>query len=469
MLTRLLSTRRVMAIGALLLLAVWPTAGPARAAEPSKPLRLDELLGLPERLSITMDYRLRYEFLEGQFRAGRFGDDETLALRTRVRVTLALTEWLSLGAELQDSRAYLHDDQSTVNTTIVNTAALLRAYLQFDFDDALGGSNLVQLGRITMDVGSRRLVARNRFRNTSNSFDGLDWIWQSPQREHRVRFFWTLPVQRLPFTRDELLVNEVEFDHENFKNQFAGLFYETGLPCGDSIEAYAFGIYETTSQSRPNQQRRLATPGFRVLRKPSPGHFHYQLEVALQAGKSRAATTGSEDLVTFAHFEHLSAGYVFDVPWAPDLALEYDYASGDKNPTDDENGRFSTLFGARRFDFGPTGIYGPFARANINTPGIRLGIAPREKLSAFVAYRAYWLAQKRDAWVPANVQDPTGESGSFIGSQIELRVRYELLPKNVRLEFGYAHLFAGEFIDKAPNSNREGDSNYVYTQIVFNL
>ena len=29
------------------------------------------------------------------------------------------------------------------------------------------------LGRMTMDFGSRRLVARNRFKNVANSFDGI--------------------------------------------------------------------------------------------------------------------------------------------------------------------------------------------------------------------------------------------------------------------------------------------------------
>jgi hypothetical protein len=50
-----------------------------------------------------------------------------------------------------------------------------------------------------------------------------------------------------------------------------------------------------------------------------------------------------------------------------------------------------------------------------------------------------------------------------VGQQIEMRVRWWILPGNLLLEAGYAHLFAGEFIDNAPNSNG-GDSNYVYTQ-----
>jgi hypothetical protein len=62
------------------------------------------------------------------------------------------------------------------------------------------------------------------------------------------------------------------------------------------------------------------------------------------------------------------------------------------------------------------------------------------------------------------VQDPSGNSGSFIGSQIELRLRFQPLPGNLILEAGYAHLFAGGFIKKAPNASHRGDSNYVYSQ-----
>jgi hypothetical protein len=35
------------------------------------------------------------------------------------------------------------------------------------------------------------------------------------------------------------------------------------------------------------------------------------------------------------------------------------------------------------------------------------------------------------------------------------------------LEFGGAHLFAGEFMEDAPNSNGEGDATYAYVETVF--
>ena len=43
-----------------------------------------------------------------------------------------------------------------------------------------------------------------------------------------------------------------------------------------------------------------------------------------------------------------------------------------------------------------------------------------------------------------------------------------MLPDNLLLEFGYAHLFAGSFLDRAPNANR-GDTYYLYTQLIIDL
>ena len=210
-------------------------------------------------------------------------------------------------------------------------------------------------------------------------------------------------------------------------------------------------------------ERRLFTFGFRVLRSPQEGLFDYELETALQFGRGRRSE-GLRDVDGFAHFHHLTLGYTFARAWSPRLTLHYVYASGDKQPADDSWQRFDSLFGGRRFEFAPTSIFGPWSRSNINTPSVRLQLKPGSKWTAFVDYRAVWLASRRDEWVGTGAQDPTGGSGSYVGSQIELRVQWDLLPRNLRLELGYAHLFAGRFIREAPNSNRQGDSNYVYTQ-----
>jgi hypothetical protein len=438
-------------------------AGEAPGSAPRDPWTLEEALGLPERLAISIDQRTRYEYLDNQFRAGRPGSDQILALRTRVQAQLRITNWLSLGGEFQDSRAYLEDANTQVDTGLVNSAELLQAYLKLSFEGIFGGSNEVTLGRMTMDLGSRRLVARNRFRNTSNAFTGLDWIWRG-EKGRELHAFYLLPVQRLPNDDASLRSNTVAFDHESADFQFFGLFFSNDLPWGDVLELYVFGDYEVglydPSEPDTTPNRQIATPGFRLWRTPGRGRFDYEIEMAVQAGQSRAG------LDHLAHFEHLEIGYTFETRWSPRVILHYAYASGDKDPFDGDNGRFDTLFGARRFDYGPSSIYGAFARSNINTPGVRLKLRPGRGWTAFVDYRAVWLAAKRDNWVGTGVQDPTGASGSFVGQQIEFRLRWRPLRRNLMIELGSAHLFAGEFIDRAGNG---GDTNYVYSQIVVNL
>jgi hypothetical protein len=429
---------------------------------------------MPEGISLSVNHRTRYEYLDDEFRIGRSGDTDVVAFRTLVHGRVDLPHGLTVGAELEDSRAEKNSD-TFLNTTIVNSMELLQAYMEYERPETFGGTLKGRGGRITMDVGSRRFVARNRFRNTINGFTGIDLEWKDDGNRNGLvlRGFWTLPVHREPtaLRQARLKDNDIVFDTETTHVNFWGLYAARDFEDVGRGEIYLFGIHESDSNDRPTRNRQLATPGFRLFRKPSKGRFDYTIENAIQFGTSRLSSSntsaaGQKELDHFAHFHHLTLAYTFDVAWSPSVALQYDFASGDRNPNDGDNGRFDTLFGARRFDFGPTGIYGPFARSNVHTPGLRVQVKPHARVSSFVAVRAFWLAADEDFWVPAGVRDPKGNSGSYVGSQVEIRVRVEVIPKNVRLEVGYAHLFAGEFIEDAPTSNDEGDSDYVYTQVV---
>ena len=263
--------------------------------------------------------------------------------------------------------------------------------------------------------------------------------------------------------------NKIQDDEEDFDLQFWGVYAATNLTKVDRGELFLFGLHEKDEPSRLTRKRDLFTPGFRVFRKPASDRLDYTIETAFQVGRSRTTSAGPR-LDHFAHFHHLEVGYTFDVPWSPRLVAEYDFASGDSDPTDGDNNQFGTLFGARRFDFGPAGIYGPFARNNLNTPGVRLQLKPKRSVSTLLGFRSFWLADRSDTWAASSgVRDITGKSGNYLGSQFEVRVRWDVLPGNLRLESGYAHLFTGEFVEDAPNSNRPGDLNYFYLQAAISL
>lgn len=184
----------------------------------------------------------------------------------------------------------------------------------------------------------------------------------------------------------------------------------------------------------------------------------------MQFGELRASTSFSdrEDLDYFAYFERAELDYSFEYSWSPRLVAQFDYASGDDDPDDSDNNRFDTLFGVRRFDFGPLGIYGPFARAYIISPRICLQIESKSDVSMFIARRGYWLASDRDAWTVAKIRDPAGDSGNFLDQQTEARLRWDIYPNNLSWEFGEAYLFKSEFAEDTLNVNSQGDFNLYF-------
>ena len=456
------------------LLAVAAGALPhAAQADPASavPFRLQDALGLPDWLSLSVQSRYRYETLDSQFRAGGSGGDQALVTQTTALLE-AGSKTARLGLEMIDARAMLEDAGTTLDNTVVDSAELLQAYGNFRFANLPGveGTNELKIGRQTLDFGSRRLVARNKFRNTINSFTGADWKFTA-RDGWSTEAFIAAPVSRLPTDKPSLLDNDAVWNEEDFGTLFwLASVRSRALPGGARLEGYVLGLHEGDDVFA-TRNRDLVTPGFRLLREPSAAALDYQVEVALQTGTVRAddKATTLRELDHFAHYETVQLGYTFKAAWSPRLAAMFDYASGDSDPTDGNSGRFDTLFGARRFDYGPTGLWGAFSRANLVSPGTRLTVKPSKNVQAMVGYRAFWLAEERDGWAAAKVSDASGRSGSFIGNELEFSVGWIVLPGNVGLEVGGALLVDGEFPGQAPNGSGEGDSSYLYTQVTLSF
>ena len=150
--------------------------------------------------------------------------------------------------------------------------------------------------------------------------------------------------------------------------------------------------------------------------------------------------------------------YTFAGIWKPRVLAEFDRASGDgTGPT---YGRFDPLFGMRRADLGPVGLYNAIGRSNILSPGIRLELTPSKRIDAFVGYRAMRLADRHDAFSTTGVKDGTGKSGSFAGHQIDARLRQWIVPAKLRVEADATVLVRGSFLRAAPNGPT-GNTRYV--------
>jgi len=82
--------------------------------------------------------------------------------------------------------------------------------------------------------------------------------------------------------------------------------------------------------------------------------------------------------------------------------------------------------------------------------------------------RFHFLASDKDAWTTSGLFDPNGDAGDYIGNLAEVRLRWDATP-NLRLEVGAAQLFAGSFIDDAPNATTQGDTSYAYVSTTLSI
>ncbi len=433
------------------------------------PFRLHDALHAPDWLLLHGSHRTRYEALANQFRQDLDDSDQALALRTRL--TLGATFGpVSIVGEVQDSRAYLTDENSGVSTIVVNALEPLQAYVNLHLDDVfVGGAGLdLRAGRQTMDLGGRRLIAENRFRNTIQNYTGITSHWLTSGGTE-LFVFGVLPVRIEPENNDRagLLDNRIEIDRENFDLAFWGAFLEQALGLGVALEVYFFGLNERDGEDFATRDRQLYTPGLRAARDPSRGQWDVDVESVMQFGSRRASTDPSDTLdhEVLAHFHHASAGYTCDVSWLPRVSAELDYASGDDASTTGRYERFDSLFGPRRAEFGPTDIYGPLGRENILSAGLRVGAKPHPLLDGYVSWRANWLADARDVFARTGVRDESGQSGQFAGNQLELRSRLWLIPDSLRWELGGAAFIQGAFMRDAPNATGNGDPLFLYTDL----
>jgi hypothetical protein len=458
--------RLATAAGALVLAA---SASPALADDNSNPWTLQQAVGDPDDFRISASVRTRYEALGDQFRPGLDQNDDLVTIRTSL-----FAEYdggaIRIGGEVVDSRAYFGDAGSSISTGEVNALEPIQAYVGADLGAAFGKGTSASLdaGRFVLDLGSRRLVARNDFPNSTTAFTGAKLEWHGSARE-RLVLFYTLPQQRLPDDKRGLLDNKVKLDREGGDLVFWGAFLNKPKIAGaTNLDVYFFALDENDRPTHATRDRHIFTPGFRVFRDPAAGKIDYQLEYAYQFGHiGTSSTAGAPRLDVSAHTLHAELGYQFAGAWQPRLSAFYDYGSGDGS-----NGkytRFDGLFGSRTGDWGPGALYGPLGRSNISSPGFRLDAKPSKRLDGFVAYRAAWLANSHDSFASTGVKDAAGASGKFAGHQIWARARYWLIPGMLRWETGGAVLFNAGFLQAAPNANGFGDTVYGYTDLTLTL
>ena len=401
---------------------------------------------LPAWLRIGGQYRSR---LEGPTGIG-FARTKDFYLLDRLRVHVAIqpNDWLRFYGEVQDARiffnhripnAYPYEDSWT----------LWQAYAQVGSSKA--GWVDVLVGRQVLIFGDERVIGPSNWVNGGRTFN----------------------------------VARVDFHPKGYN---VSVFGSSVVP-GDNTDLHnaipgnnLYGVYGTfqniisSSTVEPYILWRLAPAGFSLPETLGRGHlneitiglhwkgtlpaaFDYDTEFDGQTG-----SLGSSSIAAWAGYA--GVGKTFrQIATSPRFFTEGNYASGTKNPAGHEWNTFDQLYPSNHDKYGFTDQVG---RRNLMQFRVGVEEEPTKKWKLKQAFESYWLATSHDNFYASSgaIAVPAHPGASrHIGNELDLVAEYQL-NKGLSFGFGYARLFAGQFLKAATPGH---DYSYPYAYFQYNF
>lgn len=356
--------------------------------------------------------------------------DNFLLQRTRVYGDLHIQDGFRFYAEAHDAVSYWGD--LPPRAIEENRFDALNLFADWRVWDGAQGDLWLRGGRQELLYGSQRLISPLDWANTRRTFDGVKTFWQG--ESWNADMFWTRPV---PFAQH--LGGDTTFDAPDPLQEFYGLWLTH-----KGLENHKFDLYYLRyGNYNP------ASPGGPILFENHTfgGRWEGKHEAwlwELEGGYQFGADRGLDHT---AGFYTIGAGRKLTrLDWNPVVWLYYDWASGDRDPTDDVHTTFNQLFA---FSHKYLAWMDLVARQNIEDWNCLVTLTPRSDLEFLFWYHVFHLQQARDALYDASGAvrrvDPTGASGRDVGSELDMTLRWTFRPRADVL-FGYSHLFPGRFL-----------------------
>ncbi|MBL9114892.1 MAG: alginate export family protein [Verrucomicrobiaceae bacterium] len=446
---------------ALLLVASSPAfagdaASSAKApATPPPPPPANPLSFFDGKLTFDFEEKMRFEARENNFDfnsgVDSLTDDAWLLQRARLGALFKPTPWLSFYAQGQDAREFDSDRPNIIGELGAegdDTFDLLEGWVMLG--QQLDGWSF-KAGRQKLSYGDQRLVGPLEWLNPSRTFDAAKLRYAG--KKYSFDLFTSSVV-----TFEDGVFNQSDFYNDSPRDQmFSGAYLATQfVPFNTTTDFYVFHL----DQNAPTGNQSFFTLG--TLWKGDPkklNGFYYNTEMALQFGE-----VADKDLFAFAG--HWKLGYQFQDAWKTNFGVQYNYGSGDDNPTDGDVGTFQNLFPTNHLFYGFMDTTGWI---NMHNPQINLSIQPTEKIKITLDYHLYWNDTSNDAWYRVNGITKVRENGAgadtFRGSEIDVTVAYKH-SKNLSFLFGYSHYFAGDYLSDTGASD---DADFAYAQVQVNF
>ena len=382
---------------------------------------------MPSWLRLRAEFRERVEGFDG---LGYNATREDLYYLTRLR----------LNASVTPSKNYSFQAQVQAADVAKKTVGPTGPPFNAPFDLRMGFADLAsaqsplafRVGRQELAYGDQRLVGHVSWLNAARTFDGAK------------AFVRTKPLQVELFATSVVRILEDEFDKSGNGNWFTGAYaVAPSLVPRGTVEPYAFWRQDRDLLAETGARGTLSqtTVGVRWVGRMAK-NIEYNTDTILQAGS--LATDSVRAWAGHYQLRSPAAGR-----FAFRGSSEFNYASGDEDPTDGVRGTFDQLYPTPHDKYGLSDQVG---LRNIRHVRAGVELTPFRGWPFVVNYHSWWLTEKRDGLYNAGgtlvARVPGGAANSHVGQEIDIQVTKALMPQ-LQLAAGYAYIAPGAFLKEA--------------------
>jgi hypothetical protein len=405
--------------------------------------RLDR--SLPPWIQFGGQFRNRTESEDGL----GYGTIDDVYDLTQLRLGLYIqpTKWFKVVGVTQDSRIFFNHHNPNA-PPYQNVWDIREAYAQLGSSSE--GSFDIVVGRQMFSFGDERVIGPSDWLNMGRTFDTVRLDLHYPGVKVSI------------FAASVINAVDGEIDHHIQGNNIYGIYSSlTHLIPHTTLEPYVLWRVAPGNVSLPETaglgHMSEVTTGVRAA-GTLPANFDDDLEMNKQSG-----SLGLKSIDAWAG--HWNLGYTFSkLRGRPRMFVEYNYASGNKNPSSNSWGTHDQIYPSAhdKMDFADQ-----FGWKNIED--IRTGVSEKlgKKWTLTQIFNDLWLATKSDAvygdsGAIAVAAHPNATS-RHLGTELDLIGEYKE-NRHVTYGFGFAHLFTGQFLNEA---TRGKDYNYPFAYVTY--
>ncbi len=410
-------------------------------------------------ISFGGELRYRYMDEDNRLRPGGPGRSTYNLWRWRNYVDMRFSKQFRVYVEGID--ASIFDNELPVTGIDKNRWDLQNYFFDLQVAELNDQSVYFRYGRQELLYGNQRLVSPLDWANTRRNFEGFKLF--SKGQAWDIDAFAVQPVNTA--SGGSVAEFDNKFDQVDGSRHFSGV-YASYHGVQNNVADYFWlwdretdfnltGIdYSRQTVGTRWYQDRPVTDGCGNVSRI----WHTEIEGGYQFGHQGSNTVK-------AGYFTAGGGHTWKaMPWSPSLWAFYDWASGDKDPTDDENNTFFQVFPLAHAYLG---WIDNVARQNISDVNMRLVVNPTQKLSGTVWMHWMDLDNQNDfIYNVAGAPVGTTNVGREIGEELDLMANYQF-NTNFSVQVAYLWYWYGSAVVNGPLNRDDANLFYVQTTLQY--